>query len=410
MRIDWGALGGIRGLRYALCNCSATTCIGGPFPARQLDDLPPDRPATAGPNTRPFPPAFRLPMRSEGSIDMTLGPLPWPLAARLRSWCLLGFGCSTVAALVSAGGLWASSATDGPGGPGLPLVSLRAPVCPSPAGVTALPLTADRAIPGPRRDEATPESRPAEPAPERSEASDATASSEAEKIERAKAMVAECRSRYATLQDYRCVFYKRERMPSGRMTPLAIMQMKARTSPRSIYFKFLKPHAGREAIWVDGTNDGKVVVHDVGLGKLLAGTLHLDPTSRMAMADSRHPITEAGLGHLIQTVTERWDAEMRAGETLVAFHHDAVVGDRECTMIESIHPSFDAAYNFHKVKLYIDQDLKLPIRFEAYDWPAEAGAEAPLVEEYTYLNFQADPGLDAAEFDPGNEAYAFGRF
>ena len=79
------------------------------------------------------------------------------------------------------------------------------------------------------------------------------------------------------------------------------MSMKARTRPRSVYLKFRQPAAGREAIYVEGRNDGKVLAHDVGLGRLIAGTLHLDPDGSRAMEDCRHPITEAGIGPLLET-------------------------------------------------------------------------------------------------------------
>ena len=78
------------------------------------------------------------------------------------------------------------------------------------------------------------------------------------------------------MTDYTCTFYKRERI-NGRLTPLYVMEMKARTKPRSIYFKFADPYKGREAIFVEGQNGGKILAHEVGFTKLLAGTLELDP-------------------------------------------------------------------------------------------------------------------------------------
>lgn len=225
----------------------------------------------------------------------------------------------------------------------------------------------------------------------------------------AKRAIAEARRRFAAVRDYSCTFFKRERI-GGRMTPQYVMTMKARTRPFSIYFKFLEPNAGREAIFVHGRNADRIMVHDVGIGKLLAGTLDLDPRGDRAMEDNRHPITEAGLGHLIETVYQRWNAEMKPGETKVTIAHGATIGNRRCTMIESMHPRRHPSYMFHKVKLYIDQEHGLPIRFEAYDWPRRAGQPAELVEEYTYHNLRINPGLSERDFDPGNAQYSFGRF
>jgi hypothetical protein len=186
--------------------------------------------------------------------------------------------------------------------------------------------------------------------------------------------------------------------------------MKARAKPGGVYFKFIKPNAGREAIYVAGRNGGKALVHDVGIGKLIAGTLALDPRGSRAMEDCRHPITEAGIGHLIDTLQERWAAEMKPGETHVTIQPGAKVGDRVCTMIDSTHPNRAQGYMFHKVRVYVDEELGLPIRFEAYEWPRRPGAQPELLEEYTYAHLRLNVGLRDADFDPSNEQYSFGRF
>lgn len=230
-----------------------------------------------------------------------------------------------------------------------------------------------------------------------------------EPITRALKAIADCRERYRAIQDYRCTFYKRERV-DGRLTPTHVMSMKARTKPSSIYFKFISPTPGREAIYVAGRNAGRVLAHDVGLGKLVAGTLNLDPRGSRAMDQCRHPITEAGIGPLIETVAKHWALEMKPGETRVVFTEGVKVGQEICTMIESTHPSRHPSYQFHKVLLYISREHGLPIRFEAYDWPKKAGAAPELMEEYTYHNLRTNVGLRDLDFDPANEQYAFGRF
>lgn len=225
----------------------------------------------------------------------------------------------------------------------------------------------------------------------------------------AKSIVAEGRRRYEQIDTYSCLFTKRERLKSGRVVGPQVMEMKVRTQPRSVYFKFVKPHAGRECIWVDGGFDNKMLVHDVGLGKLLAGTLKIEPTSRMAMEENRHPITDAGIGFLLDELATRWDVEMKPGLIEVSIARNAQVGDRPCIMVESIHPEFSNEYLYHKVKVYFDQETYMPIRFEAYDWPNKKG-KVELVEEYMYVDLVLDGNLDAGDFDPSNQEYSFGRF
>jgi hypothetical protein len=228
-------------------------------------------------------------------------------------------------------------------------------------------------------------------------------------IARALRMIEDCEARHETVRDYICTFSKRERI-DGRLTPLHVMHMKVRTRPQSIYLKFRQPAAGREAIYIAGRNDGKVLAHDVGLGRLIAGTLSLDPTGSRAMEDCRHPITEAGIGPLLDTVESRWSAELDPAESRVAFRDGQLVGPRPCTLIETTHPRPRPEFLFYQVRLFIDRDLGLPIRFEAYDWPANPQASPELVEEYTYSDLKLNIGLGDADFDVSNADYAFGRF
>jgi hypothetical protein len=228
-------------------------------------------------------------------------------------------------------------------------------------------------------------------------------------IAKARKAIADCQETYRHISDYTCTFSKRERI-DGRLTAQHIMEMKARTSPNSMYFKFQQPNQGREAIFVQGRYNGRIVAHDVGLGKFLAGTMHLDPHGTMAMEENRHPVTEAGIGSLIESVAKHWAVELKPGESLLTFDHNARFANRPCTMIESVHPGRGANFMFHKVKIYIDQERGLPIHFEAYDWPARPGAAAELVEEYSYHDLRVNVGLRDHDFDPANRQYSFGRF
>jgi hypothetical protein len=232
---------------------------------------------------------------------------------------------------------------------------------------------------------------------------------DASTITRPLELIAECQSRYLAVADYTCTFYKRERI-DGRLSGLHVMTMKVRRDPPSIYVKFRQPGAGREAIYIAGRNSGKLLAHDVGFNKLLAGTLLLDPTCARAMEENRHPITDAGIGPLLNTLSKRWALELNSDETVVAIRDDAMVGQHQCTMIEVAHRQRRHEFLHHKVRVYIAKDLGLPIRFEAHDWPKKPNAPAELVEEYTYLNLKLNAGLRDLDFDIANPEYSFGRF
>ena len=223
-------------------------------------------------------------------------------------------------------------------------------------------------------------------------------------------LIAGCQERYKTVQDYSCTFTKRERL-DGRLSPPHVMVMKVRTRPMSVYLRFLQPEPGREAIWIAGRNSGKAVVHDVGITKFLTGTLYLDPNGTMAMEGNRHPITQAGIGNLINTVATRWETELRPGnKTQLVIYPDTRLGDRSCTLIASTHPQRSPGYLFHAIKLYIDREYGLPIRIESYDWPRRPGLAPDLPRGIHVCPPAPERRADRADFDPANGQYSFGHF
>jgi hypothetical protein len=224
----------------------------------------------------------------------------------------------------------------------------------------------------------------------------------------ALAAIADCKTRYENVHDYVCTFIKVERH-RGKLLAPHVIAMKVRTKPNSVYLRFIKPKAGREAIHVEGRNGGKVLAHDVGLGKLIAGTLSLDPRGEMAMEDSRHPITDAGIGPMINMLEAHWKVELKPGVSEVSINEHMKVGDRPCKMITTRHVEKQKGMDFYLVRVFIDRELGLPIRFEGYDWPKRAGLDGELIEEYTYKNLKLNVGLSEIDFDARNKNYAFGR-
>ena len=180
-----------------------------------------------------------------------------------------------------------------------------------------------------------------------------------------------------------------------------IMQMKARTKPHSLYFKFVQPNAGREAIYVAGrATAARSSPTTSGIGKLLAGTLHLDPRGSMAMEDNRHPITEAGIGSLIDTVVEALGRRADPGESRSSIHPDAKVGDRACTMIESIHPASSPASS--STRSSSTSTTSTACRSASRPTTGPGTGRAPeLVEEYTYSDLKLNVGLARPRLRPG---------
>ena len=78
-----------------------------------------------------------------------------------------------------------------------------------------------------------------------------------------------------------------------------------------------------------------------------------------------------------------------------------------CTLLEVVHPVQRPHFDFHIARIYIDDELRIPIRFASWEWPAVAGGSPQLLEEFTYLNIKLNVGLTDLDFDSGNPNYAY---
>ena len=81
--------------------------------------------------------------------------------------------------------------------------------------------------------------------------------------------------------------------------------------------------------------------------------------------------------------------------------------DRVCTVLQVTQPTKQPNLEFYQASVFIDDQLNVPIRYIAYDWPANADAPLDVLEEYNYLNLKVNVGLKDEDFDPRNPAYKF---
>jgi outer membrane lipoprotein-sorting protein len=212
----------------------------------------------------------------------------------------------------------------------------------------------------------------------------------------------------ANIHDYSCTIVKRERI-DGKLKEHDYIFAKIRHEPFSVYLYFLAPEdsKGQEVIWVDGHNDGNMLAHAGSGVRAMVGTVSLKPQSMIAMEGQRYPITEIGVENLAGRLVEVAEHDAQFGECEVNFFPGAKVNGRVCTCIQVVHPVPRRNFRFHLARVFIDDEYMIPIRYEAYDWPTEAGGQPVLMEEYTYMNVKINNGFTDADFDPKNTAYKF---
>jgi len=207
------------------------------------------------------------------------------------------------------------------------------------------------------------------------------------------------------IDDYETTLLKRERV-NGRLVEHT-MHMKLREKPFSVYLKYGEPHVGREILYIDGQNAGKMWAREGSGLRALVGPVLLDPRGAEAMDDNRYPITMIGMRKLLETVIEQWKLESVYGEIDVKFYPNAKLRGRACKVVEASHPRRRRQFKFQKTRLYVDDETRLPIRVEQYGFPDIEGGDSPLDELYDYANLRTNAGLTDRDFDRKNPKYSF---
>jgi hypothetical protein len=171
-------------------------------------------------------------------------------------------------------------------------------------------------------------------------------------------------------------------------------------TPLSVYMYFLKPESikGREVMYVEGRNNGKLVAHEANFLRNL-GNVWLAPDGAIAMRGQLYPITEVGIENLVLKLIERGEKERSLGQCNVEFIRNAKINGRPCTVLQITHPDKKPCYEFNIAQVFIDDELNVPIRYAAYAWPSKPGGKPEVIECYTYLNLKLNVGLTEDDFN-----------
>lgn len=204
-------------------------------------------------------------------------------------------------------------------------------------------------------------------------------------------------------------FRKQERI-NGKLLPEQTYLLKIRHDPFSIYMKCLKPASGRELIYVEGRNDNCVIGHGTGLSRLLVPRLKLPPDHALILAESRHPLNEAGLGNLIRKMIHYRELDLSDPDSITILDRTTSADGKHWLRSTHHHPVESPERPLSETEVLYDPETRLPLRFVGYDRPAPGRTDKPLGERYAYDDLVQGAKLTAHDFDPANPDYAFHRF
>jgi hypothetical protein len=217
-------------------------------------------------------------------------------------------------------------------------------------------------------------------------------------------------ARIDRVEGYTATLRKQERL-RGALGPEQTLAMKVRHRPFAVYLKFLAPVEGKEIVYAEGHHDNKMIAHSTGVSRLLVPRLAVPPDHPIALAEARHPVTEAGLANLSRRLVEFRRKDLDDPEAVTILDRTAGPDGRSYLRSLHLHPRQAPDRPFARVEVLYDPETRFPIQITNFDWPRpEDKGDLPLAERYRYDDLDLDASLSALDFDPANPAYAFHRY
>jgi outer membrane lipoprotein-sorting protein len=209
----------------------------------------------------------------------------------------------------------------------------------------------------------------------------------------------EMRQAYAAVEQYTATFLIQERL-DGELRPPQRLVLKFK-KPFKVYLRWLTgKNEGRQALYPAGIDGNELWVRlPILLGAI---TVSLDPQSPRARKDSRHAITDVGIGRLLDFFSDNTFRGLERGEVTIENSGHRATFDRQ-TDRYTLHFPADPASGYYCRTAFVDVDreYRLPIYTEIFAWDGQ------LIERYGYLDLRLNPGLTDEDFDPKNPTYGF---
>jgi outer membrane lipoprotein-sorting protein len=214
--------------------------------------------------------------------------------------------------------------------------------------------------------------------------------------------------------------------------------------PYKVYMKQSYPAQGLELLYLDGENNGKVLINR---NTRTFSNFKLDPLGNTVRKGNHHSVMKAGYKFLLDVLQHLWIKYQKVGSEVWKYEGIVSYGGISCYKItmdnpdfryvkyiinngdnlESLSHKFDVCdylifernpqiKSFDDIKpgteillpsdyakqivLYIDKELMVPVGVKAFD-------DKGLFEEYNYSNIKINPTFKEADFDCNNPSYGF---
>ena len=213
------------------------------------------------------------------------------------------------------------------------------------------------------------------------------------------AMLSDAKTAYSKVRDYSCLFLRQERIKDV-LGMEQVAEMKVRVKSFSVAVRFARPEsvAGLEERYVAGSRLDKVKYRPAG-AKGVNGFQLVSLDDPKILAETRHPITEIGIGATIDLLISMTSREKTLGNSLEIFTSDYQFGGKNVTRYEIFAKRAHAHRYAYRTLVYVDKESKLPVRIEAYGEPKAGMITGDLLECYSYTDVKLNVGIGESAFE-----------
>ncbi|HEV3387059.1 MAG TPA: DUF1571 domain-containing protein [Gemmata sp.] len=212
-------------------------------------------------------------------------------------------------------------------------------------------------------------------------------------------MLGEARTAYGKMRDYSGTYTRQERL-NGSLSAQQVGEMKMRVNPVGVYVRFTIPDgaSGMEVAYSGTRRNAKVRYRQAGAAGR-KGVLRLEVDDAKFLADNRHPVTEWGMGPILELIATSTAREKKLNNPVETFTSDFQFANRNVTKYEILMRRPHALRYAARMVVFIDKETKLPIRYEAYDEPKAGTPTGDLLEVYSFTDMKYNTGLGENIFD-----------
>jgi hypothetical protein len=210
------------------------------------------------------------------------------------------------------------------------------------------------------------------------------------------AFLENCVHRYdREVQGYKLRFYKKERI-EGKLNRAEEIDVCFKDKPHSVLFRWVEgARKAKACLYVEGENEGKILVLPAGLGGSILGIVKRDVEGAEAKKSGRYSLKQFGLKNATLRALDSWKTAKAEDGLYVELVGEEKVKDcdnKTCWILKRSKYKKPENDGVTETTLYIDKETWLQVG------SVVRGEDGKLIGEYYFRDIQLNPKFDDEQF------------